>query len=51
MSKKTKIIIIGAGPSGIAAACKLLEKGINDLVILEANNRIGGRICTLNFGK
>lgn len=51
MSKKTKIIIVGAGPSGIAAACKLLEKGINDFVILEANNRIGGRICTQNFGE
>lgn len=51
MSKKTKTIIVGAGAAGIAAASKLLQKGMNDFVILEANNRIGGRVHTVNFGK
>ncbi|XP_072765304.1 uncharacterized protein [Anoplolepis gracilipes] len=51
MSKKTKIIIVGAGASGIAAASKLLQKGMSDFVILEANKRIGGRVHTLNFGE
>jgi monoamine oxidase len=51
MSKKTKIVIVGAGAAGIAAASKLLKNGLNDFVILEANNRIGGRIHTVNFGK
>ncbi|XP_029660903.1 spermine oxidase-like [Formica exsecta] len=51
MSKKTKTIIVGAGAAGIAAASKLLQQGMDDFVILEANNRIGGRIHTVNFGE
>ncbi|XP_011142812.2 uncharacterized protein LOC105185188 isoform X2 [Harpegnathos saltator] len=50
MLKKVKIVIVGAGASGIAAASKLLQGGIDDFVILEANNRIGGRINTVAFG-
>lgn len=45
-----KIIIIGAGASGVAAATKLLSNGFNDVKILEAGNRIGGRINTIPFG-
>lgn len=44
-----KVIIIGAGASGIACAVKLYEKGITDFIILEAENRIGGRIHTVPF--
>ncbi|XP_055380939.1 spermine oxidase-like isoform X2 [Condylostylus longicornis] len=44
------IVIIGAGASGIAAATKLVENGI-DVKILEAEDRIGGRINTIPFGK
>lgn len=51
MMEKAKIVIIGAGAAGIAAASKLLQRGVNDFVILEANDRIGGRIRTVNFGK
>jgi len=51
MPKETKIIIVGAGAAGIAAASRLLQKGVNDFVILEANDRIGGRIYTKEFGK
>lgn len=39
------IIIIGAGISGIAAARLLKSKGYN-VLILEARNRVGGRIWT-----
>lgn len=45
-----KIIIIGAGASGIAAATRLLDNGINDVIVLEAENRIGGRVCSVDFG-
>ncbi|XP_075166428.1 spermine oxidase-like [Haematobia irritans] len=45
-----KIIIIGAGAAGLACATKLFEFGYNDLLILEAENRIGGRIHTQRFG-
>ena len=46
-----KIIIIGAGASGIAAASRLLQNGFNNITILEAENRVGGRIYTTKFGK
>ncbi|CAH1160231.1 unnamed protein product [Phaedon cochleariae] len=44
------IIIIGAGPAGIAAATRLLENGIDNILILEAEPRIGGRIYSTKFG-
>lgn len=39
-----KVIIIGAGIAGIAAANELKKAGIDSL-ILEARDRFGGRIC------
>ncbi|XP_039435650.1 spermine oxidase-like isoform X1 [Culex pipiens pallens] len=45
-----KIIIIGAGAAGIASAARLYKKGFQNLEILEATNRIGGRIQTIPFG-
>lgn len=50
-SKNPKIIIVGAGASGIAAASKLLQNNFTNLVILEAENRIGGRVQTVDFGE
>lgn len=44
------IIIVGTGPSGIAAATRLLKNDYNNIVILEAENRIGGRINSVKFG-
>lgn len=44
------VVIVGAGPAGIAAACRLLSKGINRIVLLEAENRIGGRVHSIPFG-
>ncbi|XP_065074598.1 spermine oxidase-like [Ochlerotatus camptorhynchus] len=44
-----KILIIGAGASGIAAATRLYENGYRNLIILEAENRIGGRIHTVPY--
>ena len=43
IGKKPKVIIIGAGFSGLAAAYYLNRKNI-DFVMLEARNRIGGRV-------
>ncbi|KNC25714.1 hypothetical protein FF38_12897 [Lucilia cuprina] len=48
--KTARVVVIGAGPSGIAAATKLLESGCQNVIILEAENRIGGRIHTIPFG-
>ncbi|XP_078033315.1 uncharacterized protein LOC144468053 [Augochlora pura] len=44
-----KVVVVGAGPSGIAAATKLLQNGIEDVLILEAEDRIGGRVKTIKF--
>ncbi|KAF5287615.1 hypothetical protein FQA39_LY15818 [Lamprigera yunnana] len=44
------VVIIGAGASGIAAATKLLENGFSDVLVLEAEDRIGGRIHSVIFG-
>ena len=40
----TKITIIGGGLSGLYAAYLLEQAGITDYVLLEARNRLGGRI-------
>ncbi|XP_034483054.1 spermine oxidase-like [Drosophila innubila] len=45
-----RIVIIGSGPAGVAAATRLLEQGFQNVRILEAENRIGGRINTIPFG-
>ncbi|UWZ85513.1 flavin-containing monooxygenase [Occallatibacter riparius] len=37
-----KVCIIGAGPSGLATARRLLEAGIRDVVILERQSTVGG---------
>ncbi|XP_044490584.1 polyamine oxidase 1 isoform X2 [Mangifera indica] len=47
---RSSVIIIGAGISGISAAKTLAENGIEDIVILEASDRIGGRVRNENFG-
>ncbi|CAL9159366.1 unnamed protein product [Musa hybrid cultivar] len=43
------VIIIGAGMSGISAAKTLSDAGVKEILILEATNRIGGRIRNTYF--
>lgn len=45
--KKFNVIIIGAGMAGLSAANHLLKNGIKDFLIIEARNRIGGRIISI----
>ena len=45
-SKPKKIVIVGAGLTGLAAGYELLQAG-HDVQILEAQHRVGGRIYTL----
>lgn len=49
MKENASIVIVGCGISGFTAAATLLENGFSDIVILEAGNRIGGRILTTKF--
>lgn len=44
-----KVIVIGAGPAGLACAQHLAKHGA-DVVVVEARDRIGGRIHTATVG-
>ena len=45
----TDILIVGGGLSGLALADKLQQAG-RDFVLVEARNRLGGRIDVLRDG-
>ncbi|XP_065166695.1 spermine oxidase-like [Atheta coriaria] len=49
VNSDTDVIIIGAGPAGVAAATKLDQQGIN-VKVFEANEWIGGRVHSIKFG-
>jgi monoamine oxidase len=44
-TRRTEVLVIGAGAAGLAAARELVEHGL-DVVVLEARERIGGRVFT-----
>eukprot|EP00250_Pteridium_aquilinum_P019453 c24437_g1_i1 orf=123-1817(-) len=46
---KPSVIIIGAGMSGIMAAKSLAKHGVEDFIILEATEKIGGRMRKTDF--
>ena len=48
--KKTKVLILGAGVSGIIAAKTLADKNIADFIILEGQYYVGGRVKHVPFG-
>jgi cation diffusion facilitator CzcD-associated flavoprotein CzcO len=48
---KLKVVVVGAGAAGLAAAARLMEHGVRNVVILEAEDRMGGRIHTTLCGK
>lgn len=48
-TRRTKVLILGAGVAGLVAAKTLQEKGINDFLILEAQDYIGGRFKQRSF--
>lgn len=45
------MVVIGAGLAGLAAAKALLEQGFTDVTVLEASNRIGGRVQSVKLGQ
>lgn len=52
MKKHYKIIIIGSGPAGLFCAYKLVKKGYNDILIIDANKFPSGGLlndCKLNL--
>ncbi|XP_076858560.1 spermine oxidase-like [Brachyhypopomus gauderio] len=46
MSKDATIVVVGAGFAGLSAASSLLHAGFQNVKVLEANARVGGRVCT-----
>ncbi|XP_028279073.1 peroxisomal N(1)-acetyl-spermine/spermidine oxidase [Parambassis ranga] len=50
-SVNAKVVIIGSGISGISAAHRLVKAGFNNVRILEATARSGGRIKTGRLGE
>jgi len=48
--EKHKIIVIGGGISGLTACATLKENGLRDFILLEASDRLGGRIKSMPFG-
>ncbi|CAG9818330.1 unnamed protein product [Phaedon cochleariae] len=48
--QKTKVLIVGAGMAGLSAAYHLTNNGFTDFKVLEARERIGGRIIQIPIG-
>lgn len=48
-TRRTKVLILGAGVAGLVAAKTLQDNGISDFLILEAQDYIGGRFKQRSF--
>ena len=48
--KKHQVIVIGGGISGLTACATLKANGLNDFILLEATDHLGGRIKSLPLG-
>lgn len=48
--KDATVLILGGGVAGVIAARTLHEQGIDDFVIVEAREELGGRLMTHPFG-
>ena len=45
-----QFVVLGGGISGLSAASHLAKNGFQDFRLLEARNRLGGRIATMQMG-
>nr|BAG56974.1 unnamed protein product [Homo sapiens] len=46
-----RVVVIGAGLAGLAAAKALLEQGFTDVTVLEASSHIGGRVQSVKLAE
>ena len=45
--KTVDLLIVGGGPAGLAAAIAAKKQGIDDLLIVERDDRLGGILLSL----
>lgn len=48
--RKTEVAVLGAGVAGITAAWALHNASVDDFIIVERNDYIGGRMAHTTFG-
>ncbi|KAJ6160171.1 hypothetical protein N7497_004708 [Penicillium chrysogenum] len=48
--ERTKVAVLGAGVAGVTAAKSLSDNGIDDFLLVEYQDRIGGRMHDVGFG-
>jgi monoamine oxidase len=49
ISDNQTVVIIGGGVAGLSAAYRLRSMGVKNVIIIEAMNRLGGRINTITY--
>ena len=42
MKSHYSIVVIGGGPAGMGAALSAYQNGVNDILIIERDNKLGG---------
>jgi len=50
ITKSCNVLVLGAGMAGMAAAKTLKSLGVEDILVVEGSDRIGGRVKDVNFG-